>query len=139
MTGSKTFGYGPVSAPAMMWEHSLSPRSSTLMNENEIPEAIVDHQATGTLELTWSDGSTTRLAHSLLRLACKCSGCEHQFRLSGVRVEAPAHIRIEDIRPIGDKGLNFLFSDGHNRGIYPWSYLRQIPIEYGVAVRPEAG
>jgi DUF971 family protein len=103
------------------------------MTEHEIPEAIVDHQTSGTLELTWQDGSTTRLAHSLLRLACKCSGCEHQYRTTGGRIEAPAHIRIEDIRPVGDKGLNFLFSDGHNRGIYPWAYLRQIPTEFGVA------
>jgi DUF971 family protein len=105
---------------------------AVLMNENGIPEAIVDHQASGTLELTWSDGSTTRLAHSLLRMACKCSACEQQFRTTGVRVEAPAHIRIDDIRPIGDKGLNLVFSDGHGRGIYPWAYLRRIPIEFGV-------
>src|SRR4051812_43926920 len=103
------------------------------MPEHEIPESIVDHRASGTLELSWSDGSTTRLAHSLLRMACKCSGCEQQFRTTGVRIEAPALIRIDDIRPVGDKGLNLVFSDGHGRGIYPWAYLRLIPKEFGVA------
>jgi len=26
--------------------------------------------------------------------------------------------------PIGDYAVNIAFSDGHNRGIYPWPYLR---------------
>jgi prepilin-type processing-associated H-X9-DG protein len=35
-------------------------------------------------------------------------------------------IRIADITPVGDKGLNLAFSDGHARGIYPWPYLHDI-------------
>jgi DUF971 family protein len=35
-------------------------------------------------------------------------------------------LRLEGIHPIADKALNLVFSDGHGRGIFPWSYLREL-------------
>jgi len=35
-------------------------------------------------------------------------------------------IRLDAIHPVGDKGLNLVFSDGHGRGIFPWAYLREL-------------
>jgi DUF971 family protein len=94
--------------------------------DHEFPQAIVDRQASAVLELTWQDGSVSALPHALLRSACKCAACEQRFRSSGERVAALPGTRIADIRPVGDKGLNLVFSDGHGRGIYPWAHLREI-------------
>ena len=47
---------------------------------HEFPIDIVDHQASGVLELCWQDGSTSRLAHGLLRARCRCAACERAFR-----------------------------------------------------------
>jgi DUF971 family protein len=94
------------------------------------PISIVDHQSSGVLELTWQDGSTDRLPHALLRSCCRCAACEQQRRHSGTPIEAAGSIRLSAIEPIGDKGLNLVFSDGHGRGIYPWAYLRQIGREH---------
>jgi prepilin-type processing-associated H-X9-DG protein len=30
------------------------------------------------------------------------------------------------VREVGSYGVNIAFSDGHDRGIYPWSYLAQL-------------
>ena len=98
----------------------------THLSEHSWPASIVDHRASGVLELVWQDRSRARLAHPLLRSACRCAGCEQQFRLSGRRAEVPPDIRLDDIRPIGDKALNLVFTDGHGRGIYPWAYLREL-------------
>jgi DUF971 family protein len=38
------------------------------------------------------------------------------------------------IEVLGSVGVQLFFSDGHNRGIYPWAYLRQIvtgPVKAG--------
>jgi len=93
---------------------------------DEFPQSIVDHQASGVLELVWQDGTESRLSHGLLRSCCRCAACEQQFRQTGSRADIAPSIRLDDIRPIGDKGLNLVFSDGHGRGIYPWAYLREI-------------
>jgi len=94
--------------------------------DHEFPQAIVNHQASAVLALTWQDGSVSALPHAALRSACKCAACEQHFRSTGQRIDAPPATRIADIRPVGDKGLNLVFSDGHGRGIYPWAHLREI-------------
>lgn len=96
------------------------------MTEHDFPQEIVDHRASGVLELVWQDRTRARLPHRLLRFACRCAACEQQSRTTGRREEVPPDIRIDDIRPVGDKGLNLVFTDGHGRGIFPWAYLRQI-------------
>ena len=99
-------------------------------DDHEFPSAIADHRGSGVLEVTWQDLRTRRLPHRLLRLRCRCAGCEQQFRRTGRRAEVPPDIRLDDIRLVGDKGLNLVFSDGHGRGIYPWAYLREIAREH---------
>ncbi|KQW54262.1 DUF971 domain-containing protein [Variovorax sp. Root411] len=94
------------------------------LERHEFPIDIVDHQASGVLELCWRDGSTSRLAHGLLRARCRCAACEQAFRAHGSHPEPEASIRLAAIHPVADKGLNLVFSDGHGRGIFPWAYLR---------------
>ncbi|MBH5366675.1 gamma-butyrobetaine hydroxylase-like domain-containing protein [Bradyrhizobium glycinis] len=56
-----------------------------------------------------------------LRLSCKCAHCT-RARFDGRFPKAFPGIAITDISDLG-YGLNISFSDGHNRGIYPKSYL----------------
>ena len=98
--------------------------------DHEYPTSIVDHRASGALEIVWQDHTTARLPHPLLRSLCRCGGCEQQSRQTGRRAEVSPDIRLDDIRPVGDKALNLVFTDGHGRGIYPWAYLRQIAREH---------
>ena len=91
---------------------------------HDFPVDIVDHRASGVLELCWQDGSTSRLAHGLLRARCRCAACEQAFRAQGSHPGTEASIRLVAIHPVSDKGLNLVFSDGHGRGIFPWAYLR---------------
>ena len=92
------------------------------------PEAIVDHQASGVLELRWQDGSESHLPHALLRAHCRCAGCQQVYRQEGRHPEAAPTIRLVAINPISDKGLNLVFSDGHGRGIFPWAYLHELSL-----------
>ena len=100
--------------------------SSVVEQAWQFPTAIVDHQASGVLELAWPDGSHSRLAHGLLRARCRCAACQQGFRERGGDPAVDHAMRLADIRPVADKGLNLCFSDGHGRGIYPWVYLREL-------------
>ena len=97
------------------------------------PESIVDHQACGVLELRWADGAVHRLPHWLLRTRCRCAACESVARRTGLHPHAPFSLRLAAIEPIGDKGLNLRFDDGHGRGIYPWDYLRELGFELALS------
>jgi DUF971 family protein len=102
--------------------------SGALLDEHLFPEAIVDHQGSGVLELRWQDGSVSRLPHALLRARCQCAGCQQAYRREGRHPEIASTIRLEAINPISDKGLNLAFTDGHGRGVFPWAYLHELSL-----------
>lgn len=93
-----------------------------------IPQDITWHAASGVLAVGWDDGSESRLSAAHLRAACKCAGCESQRR-AGQPPAAPAGTALAQINPIGAMGVQLVFSDGHDRGIYPWPYLHQLSRE----------
>ena len=91
---------------------------------NGYPREIVNSRQGRVLDIVWDDGSTQQLPHATLRAQCKCTVCQSN-RLLGVSQPA-ADVRIDDIRQIGVYGVQLVFSDGHERGIYPWPYLREL-------------
>ena len=90
------------------------------------PVDIVDHQGSGVLEIGWTDGAKSLLPHRLLRTQCRCAGCEQRRRRGDVLPDPEAALRLVCIDPVGEYGLSLVFSDGHDRGIYPWPLLRQL-------------
>jgi DUF971 family protein len=95
------------------------------------PSAITLHRASRTLHLSWGDAEAA-VPHGSLRLACRCAECESRRRHGPAGVP-PVHafgdVELLRIEPVGVIGLQFLFSDGHQRGIYPWAYLREIALK----------
>lgn len=73
------------------------------------------------LRLQWPDG-VAELDAATLRAACRCGGCR-----AGRHVSADLPPRLVGAEPIGLYALQLRFSDGHERGIYPWSLLKELP------------
>lgn len=83
------------------------------------------HQASGRLDVLWSDGLLAQLGGARLRGACRCSACESGRRAG--RPPLPANkTAVTNVQPIGEMGLRIIFNDGHDRGIYPWTYLHEL-------------
>jgi DUF971 family protein len=74
------------------------------------------------LDLTLAQDETIRLPAERLRAACNCAHCI-RARIDGVFPDRFGGIAITQVAPIGDYAINIGFSDGHARGIYPWSLL----------------
>lgn len=89
------------------------------------PLEICNHRETGMLEIAWSDGMTGILAHRLLREACRCAHCTAATR-GGMPVRAETGVRITGVEPWGNNTLRLSFDDGHQRGLYPFDYLRSL-------------
>ncbi|MBI4306851.1 MAG: DUF971 domain-containing protein [Chloroflexi bacterium] len=78
--------------------------------------------------IEWSDGAICRYGHRDLRLACACAACMDE--MSGRRVLKPAQVPEDvfavDYLKVGKYALQFLWSDGHATGIYPFRMLREM-------------
>lgn len=92
-----------------------------------VPQAIELHPER--LRLQWPDGAIEELNAAALRAACRCADCRAAAR-SGQLVWHKAAVRLTDAVPVGLYALQLRFSDGHERGIYPWELLRALQGAY---------
>ena len=78
--------------------------------------------------IKWDDGETCLYPHRLLRLQCRCAGCIGEWPRRGTLDPAtvPQDVRALDYMPVGKYALQFLWSDGHYTGIYPYQLLRKL-------------
>jgi DUF971 family protein len=79
----------------------------------------------GALTLVWPSGARQRLSVESLRCACPCAGCRRE-RLAEApsATVTPDDLALTAITPMG-YGVQFAFSDGHDRGIYPWAWFER--------------
>ncbi len=99
----------------------------TAAPDRTLPNQVVIHQLSRRLELRWADGYSISLGHGQLRSACKCAWCEGRRRRTPNEATAiDPDVQLTAITSIGDVGLQLHFSDGHDRGIYPWAYLQSL-------------
>lgn len=76
------------------------------------------------LSITAPDGRQIALPAERLRLACKCAHCR-RAQLDDRFASSFPGIAIVAVTDLG-YGVNIAFSDGHDRGIYPKSYLAEL-------------
>ena len=79
------------------------------------------------LELTWSDGATSRYRHALLRGFCPCAHCQgHQGPVGWAQAATDADLPILDVEEVGNYAVRLVFGDGHSTGIYTFRFLREL-------------
>ncbi len=82
-------------------------------------------KARDVLVIEWDDGSQDRLVAALLRERCPSARAKRD-RLDGEPPGIAPGLTIETIDPIGQYAVNIAFSDGHGRGIFPFSFLHAL-------------
>lgn len=95
------------------------------------PREITTDATQRILTIRWTNGRAQHITHAQLRRACGCAECR-RLRLDGATIDITPDVTLIDLRPMG-YGVQLVFSDGHERGIYPWSYLEQIAVELSEA------
>ncbi|RPF95073.1 MAG: DUF971 domain-containing protein [Rhodospirillaceae bacterium TMED63] len=88
------------------------------------PENVLVRKDRSRLVIEWADGIRIDLTASKLRDLCQ-SAKSKRLAMQGLLAPAAKDLSIEDVSAIGRYGINVAFSDGHDRGIYPWIMLRE--------------
>ncbi len=100
----------------------MQTRRGTSIEPREITQGEAD------LSVTWADGRVCRYLAPDLRRACPCAQCVNEW--TGERILQPEKISdeltIESAHLVGRYALTFKWSDGHETGIYSFSYLRDL-------------
>ena len=78
--------------------------------------------------IMWDDGHRSPFPHRFLRLRCQCASCVDEMsgnpRLDPDKV--PQDVRAVDHLPVGNYAVQFLWTDGHFTGIYPYEIVRKL-------------
>lgn len=82
------------------------------------------------LLVDWGDGTTHRIPFRELRLSCPCAACAGELGYTGRFATDPdlhpGEDELADISLVGSYGLNAVWGDGHNTGIYTFERLREL-------------
>ena len=82
----------------------------------------------GVIRVVWGDGHRSEYDPKYLRVSCACAECIEEWSRRQLLdpVTVPADIRAEDYLMVGRYAVQFLWSDGHYTGIYPFKMLRAL-------------
>jgi len=93
-----------------------------------VPTAITLHQQSKALEITYSDGKSFRLPCEFLRVYSPSAEVRGHGPGQEVLQTGKRQVEIVRIEPVGNYAVQFVYSDGHDTGIYSWDLL----YEYGM-------
>jgi DUF971 family protein len=81
-----------------------------------------------TVAVEWSDGHQSVYDAKFLRINCGCAECVEEWSRRKLLdpVSVPADIHAEDYLMVGKYAVQFLWSDAHYTGIYPFEMLRKL-------------
>jgi prepilin-type processing-associated H-X9-DG protein len=107
-----------------------------------VPEQVVLTSDRARLRFVWPGGRQAEIGAGRLRAACRCAWCtrarlDESFAASSDAASFDG-VTIERLNPIGGYAVNIAFSDGHARGVYPWTFLLTLAREPHAGASPDA-
>ena len=93
------------------------------------PTDIVLHRASHALEVAFDDGTRFRLPCEYLRVESPSAEVQGHGPGQKVLVAGKRDVNIVAIEPIGNYAVMLRFDDGHDSGLYSWSYLHELGME----------
>lgn len=96
------------------------------MSTTPHPTGLTVHKLSRTLEVSFDDGSTFHLPFEFLRVYSPSA----EVRGHGVGQEVlqvgKRDVLLTALEPVGNYAVQAHYSDGHNTGLYSWSYLYEL-------------
>jgi len=90
------------------------------------PTSVKLHKGVGSLELAYSDGNSFTLSGEFLRVHSPSAEVRGHGPGEEVLQHGKKNVKIASLEAAGHYALLIHFDDGHNTGIYSWSYLREL-------------
>jgi len=90
------------------------------------PTEIKLHQKSRILEVEFSDGRKFRLPYEFLRVYSPSAEVRGHGPGQEVLQVGKKDVKILSVEPVGNYAIKLVFDDGHDTGLYSWSYLREL-------------
>ena len=87
------------------------------------------------LAVKWDNGSESFIPLERLRRACPCAGCKGEMDILGNLYKNPEKpfaanaFALVKLVSVGGYGIQPVWADGHNTGIYSFDYLLRVAAE----------
>ena len=78
------------------------------------------------LEINFDDGATFSYPAELLRVESPSAEVQGHSPAHKVIVGGKRHVGIVEVQQVGNYAVRIVFDDGHNTGIYAWSWLYRL-------------
>ena len=94
------------------------------------PTDIKLHKKSATLELAYADGACNTFSAEFLRVHSPSAEVRGHGKGQEILQTGKRHVKIVNLEPVGNYAIKLSFSDGHNTGIYSWTYLAELAEEH---------
>ena len=92
-------------------------------NPNPSPTTLTVHQSSRVLEVAFDDGAHFRIPFELMRIYSPSAEVQGHGPGQEVLQTGKREVGIDDIQAVGHYAVQPRFSDGHDTGIFSWTYL----------------
>ena len=88
------------------------------------------HTDKRTLSVRFDDGVAHDLPAEMLRVLSPSAEVQGHSPEQRQTIGGKRNVSILALEPVGNYAVKIVFSDGHNTGLFSWSYLRQLGDEH---------
>jgi DUF971 family protein len=93
------------------------------MADHPVPTALIVHQTSRELEVSFDDGASFRIPFELMRVYSPSAEVQGHGPGPEVLQTGKREVGIDALEVVGHYAVQPTFSDGHSSGIFAWTYL----------------
>lgn len=97
--------------------------------DTPVPTSITIHQTSRILEIAFSSGEHFKIPLELMRVYSPSAEVMGHGPGQEVLQTGKREVTVNGIEPMGNYAIRPLFSDGHDSGLFTWSYLYKLGSE----------
>ncbi|MCH7815566.1 MAG: DUF971 domain-containing protein [Proteobacteria bacterium] len=97
--------------------------------ETKPPTDIKLHRKSATLELAWADGSSHQLSAEFLRVHSPSAEVRGHGKGQEILQFGKRQVKLVHVEAVGNYAVKLSFDDGHESGIYSWTYLHELCVD----------
>ncbi len=94
------------------------------------PTDLVYKKSEKVLYVTYDTGEKFGLTAELLRVESPSAEVQGHHPSEKINVTGKENVDITAVQPVGNYAVRLVFDDGHNTGLYSWSYLYELAQKY---------
>ena len=94
------------------------------------PTDIKLHKKSATLELVYGDKARNTFNAEFLRVHSPSAEVRGHGKGQEILQKGKRQVKIVNLESVGNYAIKLSFSDGHDTGIYSWTYLQELASEH---------